>query len=499
MTNQPSIETQLVSLPVITRSSFVIGSFVIRHSIRHWVFRHSSFHRSLGLSSFVIFCFLLLACYGRADERVDERPNVLLIYSDDQGAVDLNCYGAHDLTTPCLDQLAQRGVRFTQFYSAAPVCSPSRAALLTGRFPQRAQLAENAGSQPGGTGMPAAQVTLAELMQGAGYVTGHVGKWHLGYTPQTMPNSQGFADSFGHMGGCLDNYSHYFYWSGPNRHDLWDNGQEVWAPGAYLPDLMVERCTKFVTDHRFAPFLLYWAINVPHYPVQPSEKWRQHYADLPHPRSQYAAFVSTMDECIGQVLEHLESEGLEQNTIVIFQSDQGHSTEERSFSGGGSAGPYRGAKFSLFEGGIRVPAIVSWPTELPQGEVRDQLATSVDWLPTILEFCGVPQPAHRIDGVSLANLIRHREAPPAHDVFHWESGRGANGQPQWAVRQGTWKLLGNPIDTSHVAPLTPEDDLMLIDLATDTGERTNMRQQHPEIVDQLLKLHQQWRTDVEQQ
>ena len=340
-----------------------------------------------------------------------QRPNVLLILSDDQGSIDLNCYGAHDLATPCLDTLAQHGVRFTQFYAAAPVCSPSRAALLTGRYPQRAQLATNAGCQPGQGGMPAAQITIAELMQQAGYVTGHVGKWHLGYRPELMPNSQGFDNSFGHMGGCIDNYSHFFYWSGPNRHDLWENGQEVWAPGRYFPDLMVEHCKKFLTEHRSEPFFLYWAINVPHYPLQAADKWRQYYAHLPQPRNMYAAFVSTMDERIGQVLAHLHSLGLEDNTIVIFQSDQGHSTEVRTFNGGGNAGPYRGAKFSLFEGGIRVPAMISWPGTLPQGEVRDQLCTAVDWYPSILQLCDVSPAKHLIDGHSLVDIIYCGLAP----------------------------------------------------------------------------------------
>ncbi len=448
----------------------------------------------------ILRCTLALAAlvsssYGWADER----PNVLLILTDDQGSIDLNCYGAQDLATPCLDGLAQRGVRFTQFYAAAPVCSPSRAALLTGRYPQRAQLATNAGSLPGEGGMPAAQITLAELMKQAGYVTGHVGKWHLGYAPELMPNGQGFDDSFGHMGGCIDNYSHFFYWGGPNQHDLWENGREVWAPGSYFPDLMVQRCKQFLSQHREQPFFLYWAINIPHYPLQATEKWRLYYADLPQPRSMYAAFVSTMDERVGQVLDHLRSLGLDSNTVVIFQSDHGHSTELRTFEGGGHAGPYRGAKFSLFEGGVRVPAIISWPQSLPQGEVRGQLCTAVDWLPTILQLCSVPAPTHRIDGHSLADIIRRADAPEVHDVFHWQSGLGTNGQPQWSVREGSWKLLGNPNDTSHSEPLKQGDELFLVDLTQDSGERVNLREQHPEKVQRMVRLHQDWVEEVEKQ
>ncbi|MCP4641280.1 MAG: sulfatase-like hydrolase/transferase, partial [bacterium] len=169
---------------------------------------------------------------GSAQGQTAARPNVLLILSDDQGSIDLNCYGATDLITPNLDRLASRGVRFTQFYAGAPVCSPSRACLLTGRYPQRAQLATNAW---GDRGMPAAQVTIAEMVRGAGYRTGIFGKWHLGDVLPLSPNEQGFDEFLGHKVGCIDNYSHFFYWSGPNRHDLWRNDEIHWEDGNYFP------------------------------------------------------------------------------------------------------------------------------------------------------------------------------------------------------------------------------------------------------------------------
>ena len=178
-----------------------------------------------NISLIIIFYVLLQAvALDAALEAADKQPNVILIYTDDQGSVDANCYGSKDLITPNIDALAKNGVKFTQFYAAAPVCSPSRASMITGRYPQRAQLAGNTSSQKGGKGMPTEQVTIAETFKAAGYTTGHIGKWHLGYTPDTMPNGQGFDYSFGHMGGCIDNYSHFFYWQGPNRHDLWRNG-----------------------------------------------------------------------------------------------------------------------------------------------------------------------------------------------------------------------------------------------------------------------------------
>ena len=425
------------------------------------------------------------------------QPNVILIYTDDQGTIDVNCYGAKDLTTPHMDGLAKQGVKFKQFYSAAPVCSPSRAAVLTGRYPQRAQIPGNVSSHKGHAGMPAHQITMAETFKAAGYNTAHIGKWHLGYDETTMPNNQGFDYSFGHMGGCIDNYSHFFYWNGPNRHDLWKNGNEIWRDGSYFPQLMVDEASAFIEANQKKPFFMYFAMNIPHYPLQGTEKWRQHYKDLEAPRRMYATLISTMDEMIGKLVSKIESLGLRKDTIIIFQSDHGHSQEERTFGGGGSAGIYRGAKFSLFEGGIRVPAIISWPGHLPEGESRDQLATAVDWFPTLANLAGIKRIDHRIDGKDITNLLMSSEARSPHDVFHWQTGGGKN--PPWAVRKGDWKLLGNPRDTSMKAPITPTDKLFLANLREDPTEMKNFAQQQPEVVTELLKLHEQWVIDVKNQ
>ena len=208
------------------------------------------------------------------------------------------------------------------------------------------------------------------------------------------------------MGGCIDNYSHFFYWVPPNRHDLYENGKEIWRTGKYFPELMVDEASKFMEDNLDKPFFIYWAINLPHYPLQASEKWRRRYSHIKdEKRRRYAAFMSSMDEAIGDLLEEIDQLGLKENTIVVFQSDHGHSVESRTFGGGGNSGPYRGAKFSFFEGGIRVPAIIRWPEKIPAGQVRNQLSISVDWLPTLAEFTGVPLPEHKIDGKSLVSVI----------------------------------------------------------------------------------------------
>lgn len=441
-----------------------------------------------GAAAMTFFGSNLLANLAQKSNR---KPNVILIYTDDQGSVDMNAYGADDLITPHMDSLAERGIRFTQFYAAAPVCSPSRAALMTGRYPQRAGLPHNAPSMEGRPGMPGEQITIAEMMHDAGYTTGHIGKWHMGYTPDTMPNKQGFDYSFGHMGGCIDNYSHFFYWNGPNRHDLWRNGEEIWEDGEFFGDLMVDECNHFIDKHQDEPFFLYWAINFPHYPLQGTEKWREKYQHLEAPRRMYAAFVSTMDEMIGEVMAQLDELGLREDTIVIFQSDHGHSTEERTFGGGGSNGPYRGAKFSLFEGGIRVPAIISWPGHIGEGEVREQMATNCDWFPTITDLCGISRPEHHIDGKTLLPVLKSENAPSQYEIFHWQSGRSQWGR-QWAVRQGDWKLIGNPRDTSDEGTLTESDKLFLVNLAEDVSEMKNLSAEYPDKVKNMKKLHDNW-------
>lgn len=436
---------------------------------------------------------LILACTLAAISAVHSAaneprklPNIVLIYADDQGSLDLNCYGSKDLHTPHLDRLASQGVRFTQMYSPSAICSASRAGFLTGRFPARAGVPANVSSQEGVAGMPTSEITIAELLKRKGYATGHVGKWHLGYTPETMPNGQGFDSSFGHMGGCIDNYSHFFYWQGPNRHDLWRDGKEIFRDGEFFLDMMIDEGNKFFEANRDKPFLLYFAINAPHYPMQGTAKWREHYRDLESPRRQYAEFVSTVDEKVGEIVASLERLGLRDNTLIIYQSDHGHSTEERAFWGGGNAGPYRGAKASLFEGGIRIPSIVSMPGTLPEGEVRDQMATGCDWFPTIAELCGVSLPKKNYDGKSLLGVIQDDANESPHDHFFWLLGKGKNAQ--WAVHQGNWKLLGNVRDTTDRRKPVQVDKLFLADMNQDIGETKNVAKEHPEVVKRLQAI-----------
>jgi len=432
----------------------------------------------------VWFCLSIYTCLLFA--RDEPHPNVIIIYTDDQGTIDANCYGAKDLHTPNMNMLAETGIKFTQFYAAAAVCSPSRAALMTGKTPLAAGLPGNASSQKGNSGLPAEQITIAEKLKDNGYVTGHIGKWHLGYTEETMPNAQGFDYSFGHMGGCIDNYSHFFYWNGPNRHDLWENGKEVWMDGEYFQDIMSEKANLFIEENKDKTFFLYYAINLPHYPLQGTSKWRDYYKNLDSPRNKYAACVSTVDERIGMLLNKLDELKLRENTIIIFQSDHGHSTEERTFGGGGNSGPYRGAKFSFFEGGIRVPAIISWPTHIPQNEVRDQMCINVDWFPTILDFNGISYKQNEFEGKSLKEVISGNEPTP-HEVFWWWDRNN-----RWAVRKGDWKLLKDPIDPSDKAPIAKKDSLFLVNIQNHPDEMVNVADKYPEKVEELIREFNTW-------
>ena len=453
---------------------------------------YSSPNRCALVICIAVVCGMLnLFSAARAAEKA--KPNVIIIMADDQGSVDAGCYGAKDLVTPAIDALAAQGVRFTQFYSAAPVCSPSRAGLLTGRYPWLVGMPNNGAAPPTeaddqldtltGPGLLASERTLADIFRAAGYATAHLGKWHLGSGVGHKPLDHGFDYSFGFMGGCIDNYTHFFYWAGPNRHDLWENNQRVRLPGHYFPDLMVEKAKAFIEQHRERPFFMYFAINMPHYPYQGDEKWLQYYRQLPYPRRLYAAFVSTLDERVQRLVQYLQDSGLRERTIIVYQSDNGHSVEERAHFGGGSSGPYRGAKFSLFEGGIRLPAIISWPGHLPEGQVRGQVAHGCDWMPTLAELCGVDLPKAELTGRSLMPVIRSANAPSPHDVLQWRLG------DQWAVRQGPWKLLHNPNDQADTRKLAPPDkEWFLANMDEDVGERTNLAPRNAEIVERLRKL-----------
>ena len=417
-----------------------------------------------------------------------QRPNVIVILTDDQGSVDLNCYGALDLQTPNMDKLVKSGIKFTQFY-AAPVCSPTRASLLTAKRPQKTGITEVVRSrQYENEGLSSEEYTMAEMFKDSGYRTAIIGKWHLGSSMEKQPTNQGFDYSFGPLDGGFDNYSHSSYYAnGANYHDLYLNGKEIYRDGEFFPDLMLEEAERFLETNKSNPFFLYYALNVPHYPYQGTKEWLDYYNanGVEYPRNLYAAFLSTMDDNIGGLLSKLETLGLRENTIIVFQSDNGFSNEQRAHGGGGSSGPYRGHKASLFEGGIRVPAAISWPKVIKPKQTRSQMAVVADWMPTLAELCGISLNKDGLDGKSFAEILKDSQAKSLHDAYCWVY------QNQIAVRKGKWKLLINPVikDPNYRNTLLLDSPYFLSNLEIDVSETTNLVLEFPKKVDELKAIY----------
>ena len=455
----------------------------------------------------------LAACLGLAstnatgtlatDEEKVRRPNVVILFTDDQGTLDARCFGSQDLRTPNIDKLAKAGVRFTQAY-AHTVCCPSRAALLTGRHPQRSGVNTwMQGDMKGkaGRNMALEEITLAETLKAAGYRTALFGKWHLGAHRDHGPMKQGFDEFFGIRDGFIDNFNHYFLHGDKGYHDLYEGTTEVTRKGDYFPEMVVSRSLEFIERNRDRPFFLYLGFNIPHYPEQALKEHAVLYRELPMPRRSYAAVVTTTDHYIGKILDRLEKLGLRKDTIVIFQSDNGHSTESYAIrgaehasgypkghryganGGGGNTGKWIGGKGTFLEGGIRTPAIISYPARLPQDTARDQVVTVMDWYPTVLELCGIAPPKVTLDGRSVLPIVKDAKAASKHKIlyFQWQN--------RWAVRQGEWKLIGTRNRKG-------EDRLTLHQLTGENPEKKNSADEHPGLVKSLHSLHKTWRAGV---
>ncbi len=437
----------------------------------------------------------------------ERKPNVVIILTDDQGTLDANCYGSSDLYTPAIDSLAADGVRFTQAYSHT-VCCPTRAMLLTGRQPQRGNVndwMQGPLNGPKGRNMLAGEVTLAEALKEAGYRTGLFGKWHLGGHRDHGPTKQGFDEFFGIRDGFIENYTHY-YLHREGYHDLYEGVREVFHRGRYFPDLMVDRALSFIERNQDRSFFVYIPFNIPHYPEQSLKRFRDRYKSMAEPRRTYAATVTTTDDYIRRILLQLDRLGLRDNTIVVYQSDNGHSEEDYRITvdghlsgfpkgwnyganrGGGNTGKWLGAKGSFLEGGIRVPAIVRYPPVVPQGEVRDQIVTAMDWFPTILELVGAAPPEGvKLDGHSALPIIADAQADTVYGVMHWQW------QKRWMVRDGDWKLMFQ--GARNLAGGDPAE-LYLSNLSDELPERKNYASERPDLVKRLTAAHEAWVKEV---
>jgi len=432
------------------------------------------------------------------------QPNFIIFLTDDQGYGDLSCMGTTDFRTPHLDRLAASGARFTNWYSNSPVCSPSRAALLTGRYPGNAGVRSILAGHRTATGLLPEVPTLATALKKQGYQTALIGKWHLGVAPGSRPNDHGFDEFFGFMAGCVDYYSHIFYWGmnmgGPGQnptHDLWHNGQEVNADGRYLTELIAERAVEYVRraaqDRR--PFFLFVPFNAPHYPMHAPQKYLDRFPHLSPDRRIMAAMISAMDDAVGEIMAEVERQDCLQDTCVFFMSDNGPSRESRNWLDGcldpyygGTSGALKGHKFSLYEGGIRVPGILSWPARIPAGQVLEGMAAAMDIFPTFLAAAGGDPAQYELDGLDLLPMVT-QGAPSPHDTLFWEM------DGQTAVRRGKWKLV---LHGQLVEGAPPEDDVHLADLDADMGERHNLAGAYPEVAAELRSAAEAWREAIEE-
>lgn len=423
-------------------------------------------------------------------------PNILLICTDDLGAGDIGVTGDGDITTPHLDALAASGVAARSWYANSPVCSPSRAALFTGRHPAHAGVRGILGSDRGVGGLPP-QSTLPGALADAGYETTLLGKWHLGTSQKSSPGAHGFDAFFGVLSGCVDYYSHIMYWGRSLPiHDLWEGQDEVWHNGEYLTDVLTRKAVEAI-ELADGPFHLTVSYTAPHYPLHAPARYVERFAHLPEGRRMIAAMIAAVDDGVGEIVDALERTGARDDTLIFFSSDNGPSAEARNWLGGeeiafagGSTGGLRGHKGSLYEGGIRVPAIWSWPAGLPAGRMLWAPCQMSDVAPTVLEAAGIT-PYEGIDGVSRLDLLRGAARPTARQAAGQAAGQTAEStteplcweyEGQRAVRAGDWKLVRDPREKLGDPP---REALELYDLAADPAETRDLSVQEPERVAEL--------------
>ncbi|SDS28187.1 sulfatase-like hydrolase/transferase [Microlunatus soli] len=402
-----------------------------------------------------------------------ERPHLIVIYTDDLGYGDVGFLGPSDIATPHLDALAAGGATMRRWYSNSPVCSPSRAALLTGCHPSRAGVDHILGAPRGRDGLPP-QPTLASRLADAGYATSMVGKWHLGTSESSSPRALGFGSFFGFLAGCVDYYSHIMYWGDHHPiHDLWTGTQETWRNGEYLTTMITDAAVQVIDEVADDPMFLFVSYNAPHYPLHAPQEYVDRNAHLPEDRRMIAAMMSAVDDGVGEIVAALERQGIRDNTIILFSSDNGPSAEERNWLNGeeiafagGSAGGLRGHKGSLYEGGIRMPTLWSWPARITPGTQITTCCQMSDVLPTVLDAAGIP-PAdqHVVDGSSVLDLLTGTKSEPEDRLLYWEY------DGQTAVSDGTWKLVRN-VRERLGAPTV--EKIGLYHLAVDEAETSNL-------------------------
>jgi len=422
----------------------------------------------------IVFFLLLAACAWAAPER----PNILIIVSDDQGYADVGFHGSKQAETPHLDRLAASGVRCTSGYVTYPVCSPSRAGLLTGRYQARFGHENNPVYDPldANEGLPLTEKLLPQHLKPAGYRTGWIGKWHLGSAPAFVPWARGFDESFGFIGGG----HRYTGWQINGRQytlPLIRAGQDVSNVPPHLTLALGEEAAAFIRRNNGKPWMLYLPFNAPHTPHEPTPERLEKFSHIQNPqRRRYLAQISLLDDAIGAVTAALNETGQRARTLIFFFSDNGGHTPS-----GSDNGAWRGIKGTLYEGGIRVPFLVSWPDRLPAAKTYDHPVISLDAFATALAAAGVPMPADKkYDSVNIVPHLAGEVKTPPHERLLWRLRA-----KEFAVREGAWKLLepdGKPAE--------------LYNLASDPGEKQNLAAEQPDLKKRLASTLADWRKEL---
>lgn len=410
---------------------------------------------------------------------LEPRPNILLIVSDDQGYADAGFQGSRDIATPHLDRLAAKGIRFTNGYVTHAFCSPSRAGLMTGRYQQRFGHERNVYFDPTDRreGLPTTETLLPARLKSAGYSTGWIGKWHLGAAPQFVPQQRGFMETFGFIGGGhryrdwkVNPAVEYFV-------PLERNGQPIEASG-HLTTVLGSEAAAFVRKHTGKPWFLYLAFNAPHNPHEPTDERLARFAAIKDPlRRKYAAQISLMDDAIGETLAAVRTSRQDERTLVFFFSDNGGPPAPIS---GADNAPLRGAKGSVYEGGIRVPFLIAWPGQVAAGVTDHRPVSAIDVFATALGAAGAAMPTDRpYDSVDLLPFLAGKNSGAPHGRLFWRSGA------QWAIREGDWKLVrmrGKPDE--------------LYNLAQDVGEENDLARAQSAVAARLADALETWNAEL---
>jgi arylsulfatase A-like enzyme len=412
---------------------------------------------------------LILASLGQALASTASQPNIVIFYADDLGWGELGCQGfTEDIPTPHIDSLAKNGMRFTSGYVAATYCSPSRAGLLTGRYPTR--FGHEFNSVANAVGLRSDQTTMATRLKALGYATAAVGKWHLGSQPENRPTRRGFDEFYGTL-----NNTPFFHPTAFIDSRVSNEVQAVKDPDFYTTDAYAERSVDWIGKNKDKPWFLYLPFNAQHAPLQAPKKYLERFPKITDEKRQlFAAMMAGMDDAIGRVMGKIRELGLEENTLVFFIADNGGPTASTTSKNG----PLRGFKMTTFEGGPRVPYIAQWKGKIPAGKTYDLPVMNLDVLPTAIAAAGgKPEASWQLDGVDLMPYLTGTNTARPHQTLYWRFG------PQWAIRDGDMKLV-----VSKGGSGRPE----LYDLATDIGESKDLAAGQPEKVKELQAMWDKW-------